>query len=214
MPARIVIGLTGNIASGKSAVAAMLAELGAEVLDADRIAHEVYAAGAPEHAAIRDRFGPGVFAQDGTVDRAALGDIVFADPSAMADLEAIVHPAVRTRIRDRLARTDHAVAVIEAIKLLEGPLVREVDTVWVVTAPRAMRIARLMATRGLPEEVAVQRVEAQAPEADKVRAANVVIENGGTVDQLREQVLAAWRSIEAELARRPAEGSDRLPFNQ
>jgi dephospho-CoA kinase len=194
--------LTGNIASGKSAVATMLAELGADVIDADHVVHEVYSSGAPEVAAIRDRFGPTVIAADGSIDRAALGHLAFADRAAMADLEAIVHPAVRERIRSRIATTEAAVAVIEAIKLIEGPLAQMCDAIWVVTAPREQRIARLMATRGLAEPEAAQRVDAQNPEAEKVRAADIVLENTGTIQELHRQVLAAWRDVESELTAR------------
>ncbi|MEA2642366.1 MAG: dephospho-CoA kinase [Chloroflexota bacterium] len=202
MAARYVVGLTGNIASGKSAVATMLAELGADVIDADHVVHEVYSSGAPEVAAIRDRFGPTVIAADGSIDRAALGHLAFADRAAMADLEAIVHPAVRERIRSRIATTEAAVAVIEAIKLIEGPLAQMCDAIWVVTAPREQRIARLMATRGLAEPEAAQRVDAQNPEAEKVRAADIVLENTGTIQELHRQVLAAWRDVESELTAR------------
>jgi dephospho-CoA kinase len=194
--------LTGNIASGKSAVATMLAELGADVIDADHVVHEVYSSGAPEVAAIRDRFGPTVIAADGSIDRAALGHLAFADRAAMADLEAIVHPAVRERIRSRIATTEAAVAVIEAIKLIEGPLAQMCDAIWVVTAPREQRIARIMATRGLAEPEAAQRVDAQNPEAEKVRAADIVLENTGTIQELHRQVLAAWRDVESELTAR------------
>ena len=193
MAARYVIGLTGNIGSGKSAVASMLRELGADVVDADDVARGVLAAGSPEVEAVVDRFGPSVLRDDGSVDRAALGRIVFGDSAALADLEAIVHPGTRRRILEQLAESRADVAVIEAIKLLEGPLVDHVDAVWVVTAPADTRVDRLVAQRGLTAEDARQRVEAQNPEVDKVRRADVVLRNDGSLEELREQVLAAWR---------------------
>jgi len=165
------------------------------VIDADRVAHKVMAQGTEETAAIAGRFGAEVIAADGSVDRAALGRIVFADPNALADLEAIVHPGTRRRILERLARSTSRVAVVEAIKLLEGPLVQHVQAIWVVTAPRAVRINRLVGERGLSEAEAARRVDAQNPEQEKVRQANVVLKNDGSLEGLRQQVEAAWRAI-------------------
>jgi dephospho-CoA kinase len=193
--ARVVIGLTGNIASGKSAVTRLLAELGADVVDADAVAHEALGPGTEETALVAERFGSGVIGADGAVDRPALGRVVFADPQALADLEAIVHPGVRRRVYDRLERSEADVAVLEAIKLLEGPLVDHVDTVWVVAAPREVRIDRLVRERGMTPEDAAQRVDAQNPEEEKIRRADVVIHNGGSLDELQAQVLAAWRAL-------------------
>jgi len=196
-----VIGLTGNIASGKSAVAAMLAEWGAEVIDADRVAHETLE-GDPERSAVVARFGPGVQRPDGSIDRAALGRIVFADRSALADLEAILHPATRRRILERAARSAAPVVVIEAIKLLEGPLVDVVDAVWVVTAPRSERINRLVKTRHMARDEAERRVDAQNPESDKVRRADVVLDNSGSLEDLRRRARAAWDAIPRPTAER------------
>lgn len=196
MAARYVIGLTGNIGSGKSEVARMLAALGADVIDADQVARDVLGPGSPEVEAVASRFGPGVV-RDGTVDRAALGRIVFDDPAALADLEAIVHPATRRRILGHVADSTADVAVIEAIKLLEGPLVDHVDAVWVVTAPAETRVQRLVAQRGVPQADARQRVDAQSPEEDKVRRADVVVHNDDSMDDLRQQVLEAWQALRA-----------------
>lgn len=203
MAARYVIGLTGNIASGKSAVARMLAELGAEVVDADSVAHEVTAAGTEETALIAERFGSGVLTDDGAIDRPALGRIVFGDAAALADLEGLVHPGVRRRVYQRLEDATAPVAVLEAIKLLEGPLVDHTNTVWVVSTPRDVRIKRLIADRGLTRDDAERRVEAQNPEEEKLRRADVVLENSGTLEELREQVLAAWRRLPASAAPEP-----------
>lgn len=203
MPARYVIGLTGNIATGKSSVSAILADFGALVIDADKVAHSVLNAGSDEVAAVAARFGNGVLTPEGAVDRAALARVVFADPVALADLEAIVHPVVRRRIRDLLDQSTADVAVIEAIKLLEGPLVEWADAVWVVTAPRAVRIERLVAQRGMSPADAEQRVDAQNPEADKVARADVVLVNDGSLEALRRQVERAWRAIIAPEAPAP-----------
>jgi dephospho-CoA kinase len=193
VPARYVIGLTGNIGSGKSVVSGMLADLGADVIDADQVARDVLDRGSPELETVLDRFGRGLLRADGTLDRPALGRIVFDDRDALADLESIVHPATRTRIFDRLERSEARVAVIEAIKLLEGPLADHVDAVWVVTAPANTRVDRLVRQRGLESADARQRVEAQNPEEEKVRRADVVLRNDGSLEELREQVRNAWR---------------------
>ena len=191
-----IIGLTGNIGTGKSTIAATLRELGAEVIDADRVAHELMVPGAPEWERLVARFGPDIIQPDGVVDRRKLGAVVFSDPAALRDLEAILHPGVRPRIRARFAATERPVVVVEAIKLLEAGLYREVDAVWVVTADRDTQVRRLVATRGLSRAEAELRVDAQPPQADKVARGDVVIENSGDLDAVRAQVQAAWRAIE------------------
>lgn len=195
MPARHVIGLTGNIASGKGVVASLLAELGAEVIDADVIAHECLAPGTAEAKAVAHRFGSGILAADGSVDRSGLGRIVFRDPKALSDLEAILHPAVRQRILQQLEASTARVVVIEAIKLLEGPLIDHVQSVWVVAAPRATRLRRLMERSDLTAQEAVERVDAQSPEEHKVARAHVVLRNDGSLGELRLQVARAWADL-------------------
>ncbi|HEY3115557.1 MAG TPA: dephospho-CoA kinase [Chloroflexota bacterium] len=189
-----VIGLTGNIASGKSLVASILAELGAEVIDADQVARECMAPGSSAAAAAIARFGPGVLGSDGILDRRALGRLVFGDPAALADLENIVHPPTRQEILRRLRASAAPAVVIEAIKLLESPLISEVNAVWVVTAPRELRFERLV-ERGLPADEARQRVDAQSPEAAKVERADVIIRNEDSQEDLRRQVTQAWSRV-------------------
>jgi len=198
MAARYVIGLTGNIGSGKTVVADMLRGLGADVIDADQVARDVLATGSPEVDSVIERFGDDLLRDDGSIDRAALGRIVFDDAKALADLEAIVHPATRTRILAHLADSNADVAVIEAIKLLEGPLVNQVDGVWVVTAPAETRVERLVSQRGLPNADARQRVNAQNPEADKVQRADVVLRNDGSLADLRQRVNEEWQKLIAK----------------
>ena len=195
MAPRFIIGLTGNIASGKSAVASMLTAMGADVVDADRVAHEVLAAGTEETRAVAARFGSGVLRDDGSVDRTRLGAIVFGDPVALAALEEIVHPGTRRRILGHIAASKTEVGVIEAIKLLEGPLVDRVHAVWVVIAPREARIRRLVQQRGMSAEDAAQRVDAQNPEEDKVARADVIIRNDGTLADLRSAVQGHWNQV-------------------
>jgi len=196
--ARYVIGLTGNIGSGKSVAAGMLAQLGADVIDADQVARDVLAPGSPELDAVIRRFGSGVLKADGSLDRPALGRIVFEDRDSLADLEAIVYPATRERIFEWLERSSADVAVVEAIKLLEGPLADHVDVVWVVTAPPSTRVDRLVTQRGLSPDDAWQRVDAQNPEEEKVRRADVVLRNDGSLEELRTQVSTAWQRLRKE----------------
>src|SRR5215207_135907 len=148
------IGLTGNIACGKSTVGRLLVERGAEYVDADRLVHALMEPGTAENASIVERFGPSVQAADGRIDRPGLGGIVFADPAALRDLEAILHPGVRAEIRRRMAASTAPIVVVDAIKLIEGGLADEMDAVWVVTCPRAEQVRRLTAERGLTPEQA------------------------------------------------------------
>jgi dephospho-CoA kinase len=189
------IGLTGNIACGKSTVGKLLVAHGAEYVDADRLVHVLMEPGRPEHEQIVARFGPRVRRADGTIDRPALGGIVFADPAALKDLEAILHPGVREEVHRRLAATAASVFVVDAIKLIEGGLAREMDAVWVVTCPRSEQVRRLTSERGLTAEQAEVRISAQGSQEEKVRHANVVIDNSGTVEDVERQVAAALAAI-------------------
>jgi dephospho-CoA kinase len=193
-----VIGLTGGIGSGKSTVAALLAEHGAHVIDADRVGHEVYRPGSEGFRRVVEAFGSGVVAPDGTIDRRALGALVFADPAALARLNAIVHPLIAAEISDRVAaaRTAGAAAiVIEAAILLEAGWRALVDRLWVVSVGRERAIERVMATRGLSRAEVERRMDAQAPDAERRRAADLVIENDGSVEALRAEVEQAWRTL-------------------
>jgi dephospho-CoA kinase len=193
---KTVIGLTGNIGVGKSTVMALLAELGAVGIDADKVAHEVMEPGQPAYERIVARFGPPIAPDGGPIDRVRLGQIVFTDPAALADLEAIVHPAVFEVIQRRVAEADASVVAIEAIKLLEAGLSRQLcQQIWVVTAPREQQIQRLMSSRGLSEAEAILRIDAQPPQAAKVAQANVVIENDGSLNEVRAQVERAWQTL-------------------
>ncbi len=199
LPGRYLIGLTGNIAVGKSTVLALVRAWGARTIDADRVAHQVMATPVVRGAITR-AFGPDVLAADGEVDRGALGRIVFRDAKAMSRLEAIVHPAVGPAIDALIARALEPVVVIEAIKLIEAGLYRRYDALWVVTAPPEQQAARLMQARGLTEAEAWLRIEAQPPQAEKVALADVVIDNRGDPDALERQVRAAWERVQEELA--------------
>jgi dephospho-CoA kinase len=192
-----VVGLTGGIGSGKSTVARMLAELGATVVDADKIGHEVYRPGAEAYASVVDAFGRGIVAPDGTVDRRALGAIVFADPAALARLNALVHPAIGREIQRRITAARDAGGapiVVEAAIMIEAGW-RFFDRIWAVIAPREAAIARVVAERGLSAEDVERRMGAQLSDAERRRVADLVIENDGTREELRARVEAAWRTL-------------------
>ena len=189
---RRIIGLTGNIATGKSAVMRLAAERGALTIDADRVVHELLAADAAIQQAVVAAFGPGVRRAGGSIDRVALGSIVFDDPRRLRQLEAILHPAVRTEIARRVQTSDAPVIVIEAIKLLEGPLAGLCDQVWVTACARETQMARLRVCRGLSETAAAARIDAQSPQADKIARADVVITTDGLLRATEELVVAAW----------------------
>jgi len=194
-----VIGLTGGIGSGKSTVAAMLAQRGARVIDADRIGHESYRPGSEGFRRVVEAFGPGVVAADGAIDRRALGAIVFADPAALARLNAIVHPLIGRDVAARVAAARAAdpdrPVVVEAAILLEAGWRGLVDRLWVVSARPETAIARVMASRGLDRAEVERRIAAQAPEAERRRRADLIIENDGTPAELQARVEEAWRTL-------------------
>ncbi len=191
----LLIGLTGNISTGKSTVARMLAELGAEVIDADKMAHLVMQAGAPAHAQIVENFGSEILAASGEIDRKRLGAIVFADPTSLAQLEAIVHPATLNEISCRIAATLSDVVVIEAIKLIEAGMADTCDSVWVTACSAEQRIQRIMAGRDLSRVEAEQRVQAQSPQKEKIARADVIIDTSDTLAWTQAQVRAAWKQL-------------------
>lgn len=188
-----VLGLTGNIACGKSSVGQLLAaRYGADYVDADKLVHALYAAGTPETQAIAARFGTHLLKDDGTIDRRRLGDIVMADRSALRELERILDPGVRTAIEHRIATTAAAVVVLDAIRLIEGGLYRRCDAVWVVVCDAELQKERLQASRNFSAEQAALRVNAQAAVEEKLRHATAVVTNNGTLTDLEAEVEAAW----------------------
>ncbi|MGC9394516.1 MAG: dephospho-CoA kinase [Anaerolineae bacterium] len=189
------IGLTGNIATGKSTVGRMLAKLGAEVIDADRVAHATLAPGGAAYDDVVAAFGAEILAPDGTIDRGKLGDIVFSDAEALAQLERVVHPPVIADVRRRIAASPAPVVVVEAIKLLESGVASDYDAIWVTTCPETAQVKRLMRSRHLTHAEALRRIHAQPPQAEKLARADVVIDTSGSIDETRAQVVAAWENI-------------------
>mgnify|MGYP005841767499 CR=1 FL=1 len=192
---KYIIGLTGNIGAGKSVVLEMLARLGAGTIDADALAHKVMRKGTPVWEAIVRAFGPEVLAPDGELDRAALGKIVFSDPSSLRRLEKIVHPAVIAETEILIQNAPQEVIAIEAIKLIESGMHRRCDALWVVTCKEEKRLERLVKKRGLSEDEALSRIRAQPPQEEKAALADVVIDNSGSLEETFRQVKAAWEKI-------------------
>ena len=196
-----LIALTGGIASGKSTIGRRLEELGAVRIDADQLARDAVALGSPGLSQIRDRFGAAVFSADGTLNREALGQIVFSDEQALADLNAIVHPEVRRLARERIAEAMRVDA--QAIVLYEIPLFVESgaagpdaefdwDLVIVADAPVEQRVMRMVELRGMSEEDARNRVSNQASDSARREVADVIIDTSGTLDHTLEQVQELW----------------------
>jgi dephospho-CoA kinase len=190
-----VIGVTGNIACGKSTVMRALAALGAATIDADLLYHELIAPGMPLNAALVRRFGSGIAATDGGIDRRALGEIVFRDPRALDDLERLTHPAIAAAVLDRVARSNAAIVAVDAVKLFEGGLERHCDVVWLVECEPEQQLARLMQRNNLTRDDALRRIAAQPPVGDKRSRAVAVIDNSGPVDETRAVVERLWRQL-------------------
>jgi len=208
---KYVIGLTGNIATGKSVVSGMLEHLGARAIDADALAHELMEKGTPVWQAVVQEFGPsaalrrgsgqgsghgqGILSREGSINRKKLGSIVFADEAALRRLEAIVHPAVIARTEELIESSQEPVVVVEAIKLIEAGMHRTCDALWVVTCSKEQQLARLVKQRDSTEEEARQRIEAQPPQEAKLALADVVIDNSSSLNDTWRQVKREWDKI-------------------
>ncbi|MTE18565.1 dephospho-CoA kinase [Streptomyces sp. TRM43335] len=190
------VGLTGGIGSGKSEVARLLGEHGAVIIDADRIAREVVEPGTEGHAAVVAEFGEEVLAPDGTLDRSRLGAIVFGDSERREALNAIVHPLVGARSAElRQAADEDAIVVHDVPLLVENGLAPLYDLVIVVDAPTETRLDRLVRLRGMAEADARSRMAAQATRERRLAAADIVVDNGGSLEELRERVAEVWRRL-------------------
>lgn len=189
-----LIGLTGNIACGKTSVGHMLLELGAErYIDADAVVHRLYEPGQPITMQVAESFGAEVMAADGSVDRKKLGALVFHDAGALRRLEEIVHPAVgKALMTELLTASASGIVIIDAVKLLEGRSGDLCQSKWLVICPEEQQLARLMARNHLSIEEARARLAAQPPVADKLRLVDEVIDNGGSLEETRRQVVEAF----------------------
>jgi len=198
-----VIGLTGGIGSGKSTVAKVLEGQGAVVLNADAIGHEVYLPGRPAYEEIVAAFGPGVLAEDGTIDRKKLGPIVFGDPAKLAKLNAITHPRMKEMMRERIAEAAGQGAefvVLEAALLFDAGWEDLADEVWVTVAPPRVAAERTAARSGIPVEQVLERIQkAQMDSEERVRRSDVVIDTGGTKEETERRALEAWEAMKARV---------------
>ncbi len=204
----LVVGLTGGICSGKSTVAAMFERLGAIVIDADRVAHELQVPGQPLFQAIVSAFGRQIVGEDGRIDRRRLGAIVFSDPKARARLEEILHPAIVEECERRIQQaraSGAAVCLLDAALLIESGRHARFDGMVLVEASEAVQLERLMARMGLSREEAMQRIRSQVPLEEKRRHAKFVIENGGSLEETERQVGAVWKQLFAEASSRAAD---------
>ncbi|MGW0061308.1 dephospho-CoA kinase [Streptosporangium sandarakinum] len=190
------VGLTGGIGSGKSEVSRRLASLGAVVIDADRIAREVVEPGTEGLARVVEAFGAGILRADGTLDRPKLGSIVFSDPERLAVLNGIVHPLVGARVAELQDRADaDAIVVYDVPLLAENGLALMYDVVVVVDAADDVRIARLVELRGMARQDAEARIAAQASREDRLKVADIVVPNEGSLEELTARAEEVWAEL-------------------
>ena len=199
MTDKLVLGVTGNIASGKSAVVSILKELGAIHIDADIVYRDMVKAGEPLLARLVDHFGTQVVGANGALDRGALGKIVFADSAALRELDEITHPAIIAEIDRRVDMITSGIVVIDAVKLIESGHAEHCDVIWVVVGDPEIQVTRLMKRNRLDEAEARRRVAAQPSMEMKLARADRVIDNSGSLAATRAQVLDAWQALPAPI---------------
>ncbi|MCX6053472.1 MAG: dephospho-CoA kinase [Chloroflexi bacterium] len=190
---KYIIGLTGNIGTGKSVVRRMLEHLGAYGIDADALAHRALASDGPGFGPVTDTFGKFLLTPEGQIDREKLGRIVFNDPEALGRLESILHPLVEQAVDLIVRRATHKVIVVEAIKLLESELFDQCDAIWVVFSPPEMQLSRLVQNRKMNPQDAQRRIDSQVPQESRLAGASVVIKNISSIEETWKQVTAAWQ---------------------
>ncbi|MDE0430266.1 MAG: dephospho-CoA kinase [Caldilineaceae bacterium] len=199
----LVIGLTGNIATGKSTILNYLIEKCATIIDADKLGHRVIEPRGPAYDAVVRAFGKGILREDGTIDRKKLGKIVFSNPLDLGRLEKIVHPKIFELGKQEIADNDSPVIILEAIKLLEAGLMSTLcDEIWVVTSSFATQFRRLLEMRKMEETDARRMIDLQPPQAAKVNQADRVIDNDGTLTELHAQLDAIWDDLKRRYPRR------------
>jgi dephospho-CoA kinase len=195
------VGLTGGIATGKSSVGAMFVELGCHLIESDQITHQLFEPGQAVHAAVVKQFGNRILAPDGTIDRRILGDIVFKDPQARAKLNGLVHPAIIQRQQEWLqemeAQDPHGIAIVDAALMIEVGTYRNYDKVIVVTCSPEMQRERLRARSALSEEEIESRIRSQMPAEEKIKYADFVIDNSGSIESTRVQVETVYQQLRA-----------------
>jgi dephospho-CoA kinase len=190
-----VIGLTGSIASGKSTVAEMLRQRGAEIIDADRVYRSLLIPKSELSRRVVERFGPTIVQSDDEINRAALAEMVFTDPEALADLDRITHPAVVAEIRSRIAQSSAPVIVVEAVKLVQSGLASDVDALWLITADPETRLRRLMSRSVLDEASARSRIAASPDTVPEGIEVGATIDTSGDLRATASAVADAWRAI-------------------
>ena len=199
------VGLTGNISCGKSHAAQVFAELGAHVIDADALVHQLLSPGSATHQRVIDQFGAAILSPDGTVDRKALGAIVFSDPEKRAILNGVVHPEVRNEVTRRIAALEttgeEGIIMVDAALMIETGSYRSYDRLVVVTCDPGLQLHRLIVRDGLTKEQARARIAAQLPSAEKVKLAHYVVETSGSFRETREQIEAVYRGLLSDAAR-------------
>lgn len=195
----LTIGLTGGIGSGKSTISSILGELGAPVIDADKVGHAIYEPGGPAYNDVIATFGRNVLGPDGTIDRKKLGPIVFADAAALQRLNSIVHPKMFARMREMVedlrATGQRNPIVIEAAILIEANWQSLFDQIWLVTASKDRVVERIERDRGLKPEQTEARIRAQLPDEERRRHSTLVISNDGTIAELHDKVAELWRAV-------------------
>ena len=198
----LLVGLTGGIGSGKTTVARMLEACGAVVFDADLLARDAIAVGTPGRERVLERFGPNVLAPGGDIDRDALAAVVFADPAARRDLEAIVHPEIRRLFAEGAEAYEDtdAVVVFSAPLLVETGMHTAFEVLVVVSAPTETQVDRLLRGRGMSESAIRQRIDAQVPLEEKAAVADVLIDNEGTLEELEGQIDRVWAELRSRAA--------------
>lgn len=194
-PGKYIIGLTGNIATGKSVVRRMLEHLGAYTIDADALSHRAISKDAPGYKPVIETFGKWILDSNGQINRSKLGGLVFRDSDALSKLENIVHPLVEQAIELLVQRASQRVVVIEAIKLIESRMRTACDSIWVTYAPEEIQVERLMRKRSFSRDEAVNRIHSQGAQSEKIERANTVIRNTGSYEELWKQVTTAWKQV-------------------
>ena len=199
----LVIGLTGNIATGKSTILTYLIEKCATIIDADKLGHRVIEPGGPAYDAVVRAFGKEILREDGTIDRKKLGKIVFSNPLDLGRLEKIVHPKIFELGKQEISSNESPVIILEAIKLLEAGLMSTLcDEIWVVTSSIATQLRRLLELRKMEEGDARHIINLQPPQAAKVNQADRIIDNDGTLADLYSQLDSIWEDLKRRYPRR------------